>query len=211
MSEPLFPLSDDVGTEKQRRILESALEVFAERGFSGSPTAEIARRAGVAEGTIFKHYKTKKDLLLGVVAPLFAKLVAPRAVASVRAIINSEHDTIEAYVRALVMERVSFMRRNERAVRVVIQEIAFHPELRDMLEQTVTALVLNDSIARIQALQARGLVRAGTPMSIIRIVAGTIFSYVLSRVVVFPDREWDDDAEVELMIAVLTRGLAPDS
>ena len=40
-------------TEKQRRILEAAVEVFAERGFAGTPTAEIAKRAGVAEGTIF--------------------------------------------------------------------------------------------------------------------------------------------------------------
>jgi AcrR family transcriptional regulator len=44
----------------QQRILDAAVEAFAEQGYSGTATSEIARRAGVAEGTIFRYYPTKK-------------------------------------------------------------------------------------------------------------------------------------------------------
>jgi AcrR family transcriptional regulator len=68
---------DETLTEKQKKILESAIEIFAEKGYSATSTSEIAKKAGVAEGTIFRHYKTKKELLLSIVAPTMAKLVAP--------------------------------------------------------------------------------------------------------------------------------------
>lgn len=47
-------------TPKQLSILEAAIDVFAEKGFSAAATSEIAQRAGVAEGTIFRYYRTKK-------------------------------------------------------------------------------------------------------------------------------------------------------
>ena len=205
----LFAIGDDVSTEKQRRILEAAVEVFAEKGFAGTPTAEIAKRAGVAEGTIFKHYKTKKDLLLGVVAPLFARLVAPKVIAPVRAILQAPHDSVESLLRDLVRERVSFVRQHQRMMRIVLQEISFHPELRDLIARTAGPLVLDDAVAVIARLQQEGKIRAAEPTSIIRIVVGTLMSFAVTRFVLFPERAWDDDAEVELMVAVLSRGLAP--
>src|SRR2546430_14366674 len=58
--------------------MEAAAEVFAERGFEGATTAEIAQRAGVAEGTIFKRFRTKRDLLLAVVGPHLMEIGAGR-------------------------------------------------------------------------------------------------------------------------------------
>ena len=208
-ADDLFALGDEVSTEKQRRILQAAVDVFAEKGFAGTPTAEIAKRAGVAEGTIFKHYKTKKDLLLGVVAPLFARFIAPQVIAPVRAILQTPHGSLEALLRALVQERVSFIRQHQRMVRIVLQEVSFHPELRDLLARTFGPLVLDDAVALITRLQAEGRLRQGPPLSVVRLIVGTLMTFAVTRFVVFPDRDWDDDAEVELMVAVLAAGLAP--
>jgi len=205
----LFPIGDDISTEKQRRILEAALEVFAERGYAGTPTAEIAKRAGVAEGTIFKHYKTKKELLLGVLAPIFARVIVPQMTAPVRAILEAEHTNIEALLRALITERVEFMRGHQRALRIVMQEISFHPELRDLIANAAGELLLKDAYALIERLQQRGLLRAAPPSSIVRLVVGTVLSFALTRFVAFPDRDWDDDAEIALTVDVLARGLGP--
>lgn len=49
------------GTE--RAILTATIELVAERGFHGSPVGEIARRAGVAAGTIYCHFSGKDDLI----------------------------------------------------------------------------------------------------------------------------------------------------
>lgn len=55
------------------RILAAAEEVFAERGPSGS-TDEVARRAGVAIGTVFRHFPTKQTLLQAIMKNLLDRL-----------------------------------------------------------------------------------------------------------------------------------------
>ncbi|MBN1677438.1 MAG: TetR/AcrR family transcriptional regulator [Candidatus Thermoplasmatota archaeon] len=50
----------------RERILDAALECFAENGFSGSSTKEIARRAKVNEVTVFRLFKSKRALFLAV-------------------------------------------------------------------------------------------------------------------------------------------------
>jgi AcrR family transcriptional regulator len=44
------------------RILNAARELFASKGFKGTTTAEIARRAGVNEALIYRHFPAKRDL-----------------------------------------------------------------------------------------------------------------------------------------------------
>lgn len=50
-------------TDKQQKILEVALELFAKEGYNAVPTITIAEQAGVSEALIFKHFKSKKGLL----------------------------------------------------------------------------------------------------------------------------------------------------
>jgi len=54
-------------TEKQIKILESALELFAREGFKTTSTSKIAKHAGVSEGLIFRHFKNKEGLLEAII------------------------------------------------------------------------------------------------------------------------------------------------
>lgn len=49
--------------DKRQLILEAATHVFAERGFFAAQVADIARRAGIAAGTVYLYFKNKDDLL----------------------------------------------------------------------------------------------------------------------------------------------------
>ena len=49
--------------EKEQRILDVSLRLFVRRGFHGTSTAEIAKTAGVATGTLFHYFKTKEELI----------------------------------------------------------------------------------------------------------------------------------------------------
>jgi len=53
------PKSDN----KRKAILESAMELFADRGIGYAPTSAISSAAGVAEGTLFTYFRTKDELL----------------------------------------------------------------------------------------------------------------------------------------------------
>ncbi|RKR92241.1 TetR family transcriptional regulator [Micromonospora pisi] len=67
------PLRADA-QRNRARILDAAEAVFAEFGARAS-TEEVARRAGVAIGTVFRHFPTKNDLLAAIMKRLLAQLV----------------------------------------------------------------------------------------------------------------------------------------
>ena len=51
---------------KRARILEAAIRIFAEKGFYNAKVSEIARLAGVADGTIYLYFRSKDDLLISI-------------------------------------------------------------------------------------------------------------------------------------------------
>lgn len=67
------PLRADA-QRNRARVLDAAESVFAELGAT-APTEEVARRAGVAIGTVFRHFPTKNDLLAAIMKRLLARLV----------------------------------------------------------------------------------------------------------------------------------------
>jgi TetR/AcrR family transcriptional regulator, fatty acid metabolism regulator protein len=62
--------------DKRARILDAAVRVFAGRGFFTATVAEIARAAGVADGTIYLYFKSKDDLLLRLFDEKMTELLA---------------------------------------------------------------------------------------------------------------------------------------
>lgn len=51
---------------KYNQIIEAAVEVIAENGYHGSQVSKIAKKAGVADGTIYLYFKNKEDILISV-------------------------------------------------------------------------------------------------------------------------------------------------
>lgn len=54
-------------TEKQEKIVHAALELFAEEGYKSTSTSKVAKRAGVSEGLIFRHFTNKEGLLDAII------------------------------------------------------------------------------------------------------------------------------------------------
>ncbi|HET8796398.1 MAG TPA: TetR/AcrR family transcriptional regulator [Thermoanaerobaculia bacterium] len=54
------------GTSKRERILRAAVDVFAEHGYFNAKVAQIAKAAGVADGTIYLYFDGKEDLLITI-------------------------------------------------------------------------------------------------------------------------------------------------
>lgn len=72
---------------KERAILDAARGVFVEHGFDGARMSEIARRAGIGEGTIYSYYESKAELMLAVLQQFWDGLTleAEAVMASTRA------------------------------------------------------------------------------------------------------------------------------
>jgi TetR/AcrR family fatty acid metabolism transcriptional regulator len=59
--------------DKRHRILQAATRVFARKGYFGARVSEIARRAGVADGTIYLYFKSKEDILVALFDEVMAE------------------------------------------------------------------------------------------------------------------------------------------
>ena len=61
---------------KRDTILAAATELFATHGYSGTSTAQIAKKAGVAHGTVFHHFGNKENLLIEIGKKTMADYIA---------------------------------------------------------------------------------------------------------------------------------------
>jgi TetR/AcrR family fatty acid metabolism transcriptional regulator len=78
------PRSDD----KRKRILQAAVKVFARKGYFGAKVSAIARRAGIADGTIYLYFRNKQDILVSLFDEVMAEHIA-RAREEVKAAVGA--------------------------------------------------------------------------------------------------------------------------
>ncbi len=99
MAEPARPLRADAARNRAR-VLEVAYETFAAEGL-GVPIDEIARRAGVGAGTVYRHFPTKEDLYRAVVEDRMQRIVADG-----RALLDSEEpgQALFTFLRSMVLQ-----------------------------------------------------------------------------------------------------------
>ena len=79
MTEPRFSArrrDDPRAVEKRERILRAAVKVFARKGFYASRVSEIAKAAGVADGTIYLYFKSKDELLTSLFEDRITRLLS---------------------------------------------------------------------------------------------------------------------------------------
>ena len=201
--------NDDELTEKQKQIIIAAIESFAEKGFASTSTSEIAKKAGVAEGTIFRHYKTKKDLLISIVEPMIKKFIAPFVIKDLSKVIHQEYNQFEDFLRALIENRIRFIGKNMLLFRILIQEIPFQPELKELFKEHIASKVYLRFTEMIETYKTKGQLIDLPPASIIRVIASTIFGYLIARNLLFPEIDWDDAVETEQTIQFIMHGLSP--
>ena len=72
----LFVRTLSTAEERRETLVESAVRVFAERGFHGTPTTEVAKAAGISQAYLFRLFPTKAELYVAAVERCFARTLA---------------------------------------------------------------------------------------------------------------------------------------
>jgi AcrR family transcriptional regulator len=100
----------------KERILEAALEIFSQKGFHPATTDEIAERAGVGKGTLYRYFETKDKL--------FAELVRLRLEElEIRAgSVMDGHDDVLTMISKYIRVYFEFFDGNQRLFRLIVQE-----------------------------------------------------------------------------------------
>ena len=125
------PIQDLVIAARRKQILDAATSVFAEKGFHRATIKDIARVAGIADGTIYTYFASKTEVLMGLLHRLNESQEREQQLAPQP--IQDSRSFFVAYLR----QRVSLIWANAELWRAVLPEMLVHAELRELYAQQV--------------------------------------------------------------------------
>jgi len=138
--------------ERRAAILAAALEEFAARGFAATRLDDVARRAGVAKGTIYLHFRDKESLFQELVRAMLSPLVGTIEAAALRDL--PVRAVVEMIVDLFVNEIYGTRRKD--VIRLIIAEGSRFPRLAEVYYREVIARVLPVMRARLTLAVERG-------------------------------------------------------
>ncbi|ASK62130.1 TetR family transcriptional regulator [Virgibacillus phasianinus] len=195
-------------TPKQEKIMEAAIRLIADKGYHNTSTSEIAKEAGVAEGTIFRHYKTKKDLLVAIVGPVMMKLSAPvLADKFVNQVFEQNHGHLEEFLYYFIKNRFEFAEANVDLIKILVQELAFHPDIQETFKQIFHEKVYPAINKSLDYYKNKGELQNLPNETLIRMVVPTIIGFLVTRFIVQPNKEWDDEVEIRQTVKYILHGI----
>ena len=147
------------------KILIAAQTLFARHGYDGTTTKELAEKAGIAEGTLFRHFTNKKAILVEVATQGWTELLTD-LLTELSGMANYEAISHVMYKRMLRMGT------NYDMMRVCFMEVQFHPELRDRIQSEVIEKMTDVAEAFFQTAMERGVYRRMNPRVIAQVFLG---------------------------------------
>lgn len=185
-------------------IMQAAREVFIEKGYGDALISDIAERAGVVEGSIYRYFTNKRDLLLKVVENWYEGMLARdlEAFAGVSGIRNQ--------LRFLIHHHLVSIKRDPTLSRLVFQELRPDPNYRQtklfQLNQSYTHRIIDVVRAGIES----GELRADISPSLVR---DMVYGCVEHHTWAFLRKEGDFDVETTAdgIAAMIYRGMAAAS
>lgn len=108
----------------RQKILDAALKLFSAKSFNGTTTKEIAAEACVAEGTIFRYFKTKKDILFNLAGPIVIESLTEL----MQRMAGADDETV---LTTVLKNRMQIINQHIDLFKVILYESQFHPELRE--------------------------------------------------------------------------------
>jgi AcrR family transcriptional regulator len=195
-------------THKQQKIVETAIKIFAEKGYANTSTSEIAKAAGVAEGTIFRHYGTKDNLLLSVILPFIKDSIPTIAEEAFTEIMSDNVLCFEDFLRAFLKNRIDFINKNKEIFKILVKEILYNEELRRELQPYFTKNMTHRIIKVINTYKESGELIDIPTSTLQRMLFTFVGGYFVSRFVFLPDNfVMDEEAEIENVIRLVMDGI----
>ncbi|MFB9278617.1 TetR/AcrR family transcriptional regulator [Cohnella cellulosilytica] len=195
-------------TAKQQRILQSAIALFAEKGYANTSTSEIAKRSGVAEGTIFRHYGTKENLLLAVIVPFLKESLPVMAQEVFEEVHPEKQAGFEHFLRAMFLNRLRFFRENKEIFRVVVKEFVYRDELRNELMPHINRDIVVYMFRAIDYFKAKGDLPELSNERLLKLVFPFVFGrFVLRFVLASEEPPGSDEEEADFVVGFIMRGI----
>ncbi len=164
------PIQELVTAARRKQILDAATQVFAEKGFHRATIKDIARVAGIADGTIYTYFASKDEVLLAVLDRLNETTERKQ-----QFVLGDEQD-LKAFFRAYLRQRMALLWPNAEVFRAVLPELLVNGELRKRYYEQVLAptIAVGEQFFQAQSEQ----LQINIPLTV-RAIAGTLLGLLL--------------------------------
>lgn len=194
-------------TEKQQKIVEAAIEMFAEKGYASTSTSEIAKKAGVAEGTIFRNFVSKENLLFSVILPFLLDSLPDIADNFIQDVLTKPYPSFKSFLTAVITERLQFVKANRKIFKILVVELLNREDLRDQLISFFQQVPYQHLIAVLDTFKQQGELINLPNNVLIRTMLTQIFGFFMVRFALFPNLDWDDAREAEQLVQIILNGI----
>lgn len=197
-------------TEKQLKIFRSAIQLFAERGYANTSTKEIAENAGVSEGSIFKKFKNKEDLLFSILNPLLRNILPQVVNEFSEETLQTRYDSLRDFIAAVVNNRNVFVKENVNVIKIFVDEFIYDLKIRDRMVKAIPYDYVKNFNDILNDFKRRNLIVDWTNSEIFRFIFSAFFGYVAEHFLIFPDLKFDEKSEIDHTIDSIVKGLQPE-
>lgn len=192
-------------------VLDAALALFIEKGFSATRVEDVARRAGLSKGAVYLYFPSKQALVEGLVR----RAVVPVADTALAALADYEGDP--RIVITAVLKMVAYRLSDPGVLampKLILREIASFPELARMYRTEVLDRVIPVVESLIRRGMDQGYLRQVDPALTIRSIIGPLMMHLLMSEIfgIAPEGGLHLDRLVDNHLTILFDGLsAPPS
>lgn len=197
--------------EKEKTILEAAVKVINEKGFHAATTREIAREAGVAEGTIFNYFPTKKDILHQILIRMADQIIPAFVVESFEDVLEqSKSKNPEEALRYILKNRTELMDRNLNLMKVAFTEFQLHPDLREISHKRIFMPLRKMVEKYLQEGIAAGVFREIDVSVLASCFSGMLISIIFTRRLLMNDPDGGFERDIEILVDILLKGMGKE-
>ena len=191
-------------TEKQKRVLQASLELFASQGFEATTSQQIAKRAGVSVGSVYHTFPTKQAILVAVLAPIFEGTMDTVANQFNDNTFGKGFESVEELVKVTIADRFYFADKNINVIRLMLGQMlvnsVFVEDLKKIFDQQAKQLVL-PTIVRLQAEQK---IKNLPIEKILQILFYPLATYIGKRVLGINNMSLEEEIEFATEITIKT-------
>lgn len=207
---------------KQKAVLQASLTLFSDKGYDRTTTQEIAELAHVSQGTVYKRFATKHDILEALITPFIDEIIPRMAIEFTNTVHAQQLPDFNDYLSFVVRDRLELVVTNRELVRILLAG-AFNnqSEAEALLARISESLrgVEKQFTAIFSRYQRNGQLVNWPVSQIIRYTAAAIISHALPVVLTADCRDpaegarpsIDLDLSTRQIVAFLRHGLSPVS
>lgn len=166
-------------TDRRQQLIAHAIDLFSQRGFSGTRTKDIATACGVSEGILFRHFATKEDLYRAILESHADEAGSREWMLEMKRCSAARDDA--GLILSLVTHIIQSFRRDAAFHRLMLYAWLEGHSLAGMMEQQL-GMPTYDFLRKYVALRQReGAFRAGDPGTLVMALISPALQFALNK------------------------------